>query len=62
MFEKNLLYLKQELKLHKRDREYLLKYYIQKRLNLSLSSYFKNLESSAYAISVADPNNVLKEL
>ena len=62
MFEKNLLIIKNDLKYHRRDREYLMKYFIQKRLNTSLSSYFKQLESSVYAISVTNPEIVLKEM
>ena len=62
MFEKNLLTIKNDLQGHNRDRQDLLKFFITKRLNISLSTYFKNLESSVYAISVADPETVLKDL
>ncbi len=62
MFEKNLLTIKNDLKYHKRDKDYLIKFFIQKRLNDSLSSYFKNLESSVYALVVANPEKVIKEM
>ena len=62
MFEKNLLTIKNSLKYHKRDRAYLMKYFITKRLNVSFTDYFKNLESSVYALTVADPENVIKEM
>lgn len=62
MFENNLLSIKNDLKYHKRSRNYLMKYFIQKRLNTSLSSYFKNLESSVYTITVSDPEVILKEM
>ena len=62
MFEKNLLTLKNDLKYHHRNKEYLIKFFIQKRLNASLSSYFKNLESSVYALTVANPEKVIKEM
>lgn len=62
MFEKNLLNIKNDLKYHRRDRQYLIKYYITKRLNMSFTDYFKNLESSVYALAIADPSNVIKEI
>ncbi len=62
MFEKNLLTIKSDLQYHHRNKTYLTKYYIQKRLNKSLSSYFKALESSVYALSVAKPEKVIKEI
>lgn len=62
MFEKNLQVLKNDIKYYRRDRDTLMKSYIEKRLNESLSSYFKTLKSSVYAISVSDPEKVIKEL
>ena len=62
MFEKNLLNIKNDLKYHKRDKEYLIKYFIAKRLNTSFTDYFKNLESSVYTLTIADPNCVIKEM
>lgn len=62
MFEKNLLEIKNSIKYHKRDKEYLIKYFINKRLNDSLNSYYKALESSVYALSVKDPERVVKEM
>lgn len=62
MFKKNLLSIKNDLKLHKRDKNTLIRFYINKRLNDSLTSYYKTLESSAYALSVSNPEKVIKEI
>lgn len=62
MFEKNLLIIKNDLKYHRRDRKSLMKYFITKRLNVSFTDYFKNLESSVYTLTVADPERVIKEM
>ena len=62
MFKENLLTIKKDLKYHKRNKDYLIKFFIQKRLNDSLSSYFKNLESSVYTLLESDTGRVIKEL
>ena len=62
MFKDNLYIIKDDLELHKRNRSSLIKYYINKRLNDSLASYYKNLMSSVYALSVSDLDKVIKEL
>lgn len=62
MFEENLQNIKNSVQYYKRDRNELMKYYIDKRLRDSLVSYFKTLNSSVYALSVSDPEKVVKEL
>ena len=62
MFEENLQNIKSSIKYYRRDKSDLMKYYIDKRLTDSLTSYFKTLSSSVYALSVADPEKVVKEL
>lgn len=62
MFEKNLQEIKNDLKLHKRDKDTLIRFFIDKRLNDSLNSYYKTLESSVYALSVSNPEKVIKEI
>lgn len=62
MFEKNLQEIKNDLKLHKRDKDTLIRFFINKRLNDSLNSYYKTLESSVYALSVSNPEKVIKEI
>ena len=62
MFEQNLQEIKNSVKYYKRDRDGLMKYYIDKRLNESLTTYFKTLNSSVYALSVSDPVKVMKEI
>lgn len=61
----NLEYLqdiKNSIKYHRRDKKQLMRSYIEKRLNESLNSYYKTLKSSVYALTVADPEKVLKEM
>lgn len=62
MFEENLQNIKNSVQYYKRDRNELMKYYIDKRLRDSLVSYFKTLNSSVYVLSVSDPEKVVKEL
>ena len=62
MFEKNLQEIKNDLKLHKRDKDTLIRFFINKRLNDSLNSYYKTLESSVYALSVSNPEKIIKEI
>ena len=61
MFKDNLQEIKNDVQYYKRDRSKLITYYINKRLNDSLTSYFKQLNSSVYALSVSDPEKVIKE-
>ena len=61
MFEENLQTIKNSVKCYKRDRDGLMKYYIDKRLSESLVSYFKTLNSSVYALTISDPEKVMKE-
>ena len=61
MFKDNLQEIKNDVQYYKRDRSKLITYYINKRLNDSLNSYFKQLNSSVYALSVSDPEKVMKE-
>ncbi len=61
MFKDNLQEIKNDVQYYKRDRSKLITYYINKRLNDSLTSYFKQLNSSVYALSVSDPEKVMKE-
>lgn len=62
MFEQNLQEIKNGIKYHKRNRKDLIKYYINKRLNDTLITYFKVLSSSVYALSIVDPEKVMKEI
>lgn len=62
MFRENLQNLKSDIKYYKRDHDELMKMYINKRLNESLVSYFKTLNYSVYALSVSDPEKVVREL
>lgn len=62
MFEQNLLDIRKDCQFHKRDRQDLMKSYIEQRLTESLNSYYKTLSSSVYALSVAEPEKVVKEL
>ena len=62
MFRENLQNLKSSIKYYKRDHDELMKMYINKRLNESLVSYFKTLNYSVYALSVSDPEKVVREL
>jgi len=60
MFKKNLLKIKEDLQSHRRDKVQLKAYYINTRLNKSLHTYYKTLNSSAYAVSVADPEQAMR--
>lgn len=55
-----LLLLKKELSNYHRGRTYLEKYYISKRLNESLNSYYKELEDSLRYLDNRQPENILK--
>jgi len=62
MFEKNLQIIKNDIKYYKRDRDELIKYYITKRLNESLNSYYYSINRSSYALSVSDPEKVIGKM
>jgi hypothetical protein len=59
---KELLYLKSEMKKYHRDKSVLVKYYINKRLNDSLNSYYKDLEYSIKYLDNRQPENILKKM
>lgn len=59
---KELIYLKSEMKKYHRDRTELVKYYINKRLNDSLASYYKDLEYSIKYLDNRQPENVFKKM
>ena len=62
MFEKNLIDIKNDLQLHKREKDYLIKFFVNKRLNESLYNYIKDLNRSVRVLSNCSPDAVLKEL
>lgn len=57
-----LISLKKELENYHRDKSELEKYYINKRLNDSLSSYYKDLEYSMKYLENRKSENVFKKL
>lgn len=59
---KELLKLKQEIKKYNRNKEDLEKYYIYKRLNESLKSYYDDLEYSIKYLDNRQPENILKKM
>lgn len=58
----NLNIIKEDLKGHRRNKRDLEKYYINKRLNESLSSYSKQLEYSIAYLNNRKAENVIKEM
>ena len=62
MFEENLQNIKNSVQYYKRDRNEVLAQCISARLQKSLETYYKTLKSSAYALSVADPKDVIKDI
>ena len=62
MLYNNLIRIKKDLYEHKRDPKSLTYYYINKRLNASLSSYYKQLTTSVSYLDNRKPENVIKEL
>ena len=62
MFEKNLRNIKDSVQYYKRDRDEVLAKCISIRLQKSLETYYKTLKSSAYALSVANPEDVIKDI
>lgn len=57
-----LLSIKKDMSLHHRDKEYLERYYIDRRLKQSLNSYYKDLEDSLRYLYNRKPENVFKKL
>lgn len=58
---KQLINLQNEMKKYHRDKSKLDEYYIHKRLNESLNSYYKDLEYSLKYLNNRQPENVLKK-
>ncbi len=54
--------LKEELKFYHRDRKFLEKYYINKRLNDSLESYYKDLKYSLKYLENRKAENIFKKM
>ena len=54
--------LKNDMKKYHRDRGKLDKYYIYKRLNESLESYYDDLEYSLKYLRNRQPENILKKM
>ena len=59
---KELMTLKNDMKKYHRDRSKLDKYYIHKRLNESLESYYDDLEYSLKYLRNRQPENILKKM
>lgn len=59
---KELLKLKSEMKNYHRSKNDLTKYYIYKRLNESLESYYNDLEYSLKYLNNRQPENILKKM
>lgn len=57
-----LLYIKKELNNHHRDKASLEKYYIQKRLNETLDTYYNDLEYSIKYLNNRKSENVFKQM
>lgn len=57
-----LMSIKSDLSKHHRNRSQLEKYYINKRLNECLNSYYKDLEYSLRYLDNRQPENVFKKL
>ena len=57
-----LLLIKKDMSSHHRSKEYLERYYINKRLKDSLNSYYKDLEDSIKYLHNRKPENILKKL
>lgn len=59
---KELLTLKYDMKKYHRNKEDLEKYYIYKRLNESLKSYYSDLEYSLKYLDNRQPENILRKM
>lgn len=51
-----------DLSAHKRDKNYLLEFYIQKRLSSSLSAYYKSITYDEDYLSRLDSVKVMKKM
>ena len=56
-----LLEIKKELRKYHRDRQFLEKYYINKRLHDSLISYYSDLEDSIKYLNNRQSENIFKK-
>ena len=54
--------LLEELKQYKRDKNHLMEFYIEERLNKSLEVYYKELTDSIQYLARRDELNVLKKM
>lgn len=57
-----LLDMLDDLKKHQRSKDFLLKLYVEKRLEASLNTYYNKLASSLRNLSNFNEENVLKKL
>lgn len=62
MTDKTLIELKKELNKYHRDKSSLERYYIRKRLNESLTSYYKDLEYSVKYLENRKEENIFKKI
>jgi hypothetical protein len=62
MLYNKLVQIKYELSKYHRDRQYLERYYVNKRLTESLNSYYKDLEDSLRYLDNRKEENVFKQL
>ena len=62
MSEEILIKMLSNIKNHQRNPDQLFEYYVQKRLDKSLQTYYKQLMSSFSSLSSYDEKNVLKQL
>lgn len=62
MTSNTLIELKRELSKYHRDKRALEKYYIRKRLNESLTSYYKDLEYSMKYLENRKEENIFKKM
>ncbi len=57
-----LMEIKDDLARHHRDKKYLEVYYLQSRLNATLSAYYKDLEYSINYLNNRKEENIFKKL
>lgn len=60
--KETFLNMLRDIKKHERDKDNLLAYYVQKRLNLSLDSYYSDLVNDYDMLTHRDSLRVLKEI